>query len=477
MKVEAGAKKSPDSLYAASEKIYSREVKGRFQTLRNYSVIFLLGIYYGLPWLQWGERQAVLFDLPARKFHIFSLTFWPQDFFFLALLLIIAGLALFFFTAVAGRVWCGFACPQTVWTEAFVWMERWVEGTRAQQMKLTAAPWTFLKIRKRISKQVLWLSFSLLTGLTFVGYFAPIRELTISLINFDIAGWSLFWVFFYGFATYGNAGFMREQVCLHMCPYARFQSAMFDKDTLIVAYDEDRGEPRVRGKRRQEDTNSGDCIDCGICVQVCPTGIDIREGLQYECIACAACVDACDDVMDRIDLPRGLIQYTSENLSDNKTSSLKQTLLRPRVIIYAVLLAVVMSGFLISLSMRASFQVDIIRDRNALYRWSASNDIENSYLIKVMNKSLLPQHYSVAINGLDGATVAWSKSSPNGESRLVAAGEMGDFTVIVTLPSSETYKRSQSVELIFTEVNGESAESIKEETRFWGPAQKSSSGN
>ena len=303
------------NLYEASEKIYPREAKGIFQTWRNVCVVALLGLYYFLPWLQWDERQAVLLDLPARKFHIFYLTFWPQDFIFHALLLVLAGLSLFFFTAIAGRVWCGYACPQTVWTEAFIWMERWVEGTRAQQMKLSASPWNLTKIRKRVSKQVLWIGFSLITGLTFVGYFTPIRELVVDFVNLQVAGWSLFWVVFYGFATYGNAGFMREQVCKYMCPYARFQSAMFDSDTLIVAYDDKRGEPRSRGKKRKDtaENERGDCIDCGICVQVCPTGIDIRDGLQYECIACAACIDACDEVMDRVELPRGLIKYSSEN--------------------------------------------------------------------------------------------------------------------------------------------------------------------
>ena len=223
------------ALYESSENIYPRETKGRFQRWRMLCVYMLLGLYYALPWVQWGDRQAILFDLPARKFHIFFLTFWPQDFIFLTLLLIMAGLLLFFATALAGRVWCGYACPQTVWTEAFIWMERWVEGTRAQQMKLTAAPWSFTKVRKRVTKQFLWLTFSLFTGLTFVGYFQPISQLFVDFFSWELTGWGLFWVLFYGFATYGNAGFMREQVCKYMCPYARFQSAMFDADTLIVA--------------------------------------------------------------------------------------------------------------------------------------------------------------------------------------------------------------------------------------------------
>ncbi|MCL4161189.1 UNVERIFIED_CONTAM: hypothetical protein GTU68_032148, partial [Idotea baltica] len=401
------------SLYSAHEKIFPREVKGRFQSLRMVCVVVLLGSFYLGPWIQWGGRQAVLLDLPARKFHIFSLTMWPQDFIFLTLLLIIAGLSLFFFTAIAGRVWCGFACPQTVWTEAFIWMERWVEGSRAQQMKLDAMPWNATKIRKRVTKQILWLSFALFTGLTFVGYFSPIRELVVDFYYFNVAGWSLFWVLFYGFATYGNAGFMREQVCKYMCPYARFQSAMFDKDTLIVAYNEERGEPRIRGKKRREELadSVGDCIDCGLCVQVCPTGIDIRDGLQYECIACAACVDVCDEVMLKVDLPTGLIRYSSERHDQGAEWSLKKSLLRPRVIIYASLLSVVMAGFVTALMMRSNFQVDILRDRNALYRITDEQGIENSYQLKIINKSQTAQRYLIGVEGLPTANVIWGEAN------------------------------------------------------------------
>jgi cytochrome c oxidase accessory protein FixG len=437
-------------------------------------VIVLLGLYYFVPWLQWTGRQAILFDLPARKFHIFWLTLWPQDFFFLALLLILAGLSLFFFTAVAGRVWCGFACPQTVWTEAFLWMERWVEGSRAQQMKLTASSWTLSKVRKRIAKQFLWLSFSLITGLTFVGYFEPIRDLAINFVNFDVAGWSLFWVVFYGLATYGNAGFMREQVCKYMCPYARFQSAMFDKDTLVVAYNEKRGEPRSRGKKRKEDNaeNSGDCIDCGLCVQVCPTGIDIRDGLQYECIACAACIDACDDVMTKVDLPKGLIRYSSENIDKGvSNNTVWKTVLRPRVLIYGLLLLTIFSGFVIALAMRSSFQIDVLRDRNTLFRYASDVHIENIYQVKVMNKSQTAQRYTVEIGGLEQATIRWSKQSSDATSRLVAPGEIGDFTVLATLLTSANYQRSQKIELLFNELNGPNPETIIEESRFWAPAK------
>ncbi len=239
----------PDELYAKHKKVYPREVHGVFANLRVTGVVVLLGLYYGLAWLPWAGRQAVLFDLPARKFYIFDWVFWPQDFFYLALLLILAAVSLFFFTAIAGRLWCGYACPQTVWTEIFLWMERKIEGDRPQQMKLDRGAWNARKLRLKLSKHAVWIAFSLWTGFTFVGYFTPIRELWGSVWSFDLGPWETFWVLFYGFATYGNAGWMREQVCIYMCPYARFQSAMFDRDTLIISYDEDRGEPRGSRKK------------------------------------------------------------------------------------------------------------------------------------------------------------------------------------------------------------------------------------
>ncbi|MDH5361277.1 MAG: cytochrome c oxidase accessory protein CcoG, partial [Gammaproteobacteria bacterium] len=309
-----------NELYAKHEKVYPRQVHGLFASLRVAGVLGLLGLYYLLPWFNWDDRQAVLFDLPARKFYIFDLVFWPQDFFYLALLLIIAALALFFFTALAGRLWCGYACPQTVWTEVFLWIERKVEGNRNKQMKLAGGTWTAERVIKTGGKHVLWLLFSLFTGYTFVGWFTPIDELSRLLLDFEAGPWETFWVLFYGFATYFNAGWMREQVCIYMCPYARFQSAMFDKDTLIISYDESRGEPRGSRKRASDPTAQGlgACVDCSLCVQVCPTGIDIRDGLQYQCIGCAACVDVCNEVMDKMGYERGLVRYTTENAIEGK---------------------------------------------------------------------------------------------------------------------------------------------------------------
>jgi cytochrome c oxidase accessory protein FixG len=394
---------SGDSLYRKEPKIYPRQVTGRFARLRVLAVWVLLGLYYVLPWLTVSGRQAVLFDLPARKFYIFGLTFWPQDFVYLALLLITAGLSLFFFTALAGRLWCGFACPQTVWTETFIWIERWIEGDRQKRMKLDAAPWNAEKILRKSAKQALWILFAAWTGFTFVGFFSPIRELGQNMLSLSLGPWETFWTIFYSFATYGNAGFLREQVCKYMCPYARFQSAMFDKDTLIISYDAERGEPRG-GRRKSVDKDEaglGDCINCTLCVQVCPTGIDIRDGLQYECIACAACIDVCDQVMDKMDYPRGLVRYTTEHALKHKTGHV----VRPRIIVYGLLLLVIISGTLYGMTHRVPLRADLIRDRNALYRELPGGVVENVYTLKITNMDNAPHRYDMAVLNNDAVQI------------------------------------------------------------------------
>jgi cytochrome c oxidase accessory protein FixG len=439
-------------LYASAAKIHPHEIDGRYQRLRKAAAFWLLGMYYVFPWLDWDGRQMVLFDLPARKFHVFGLTFWPQDFFYLAMLLMMAAFALFFFTALAGRLWCGYACPQTVWTETFLWMERWTEGSRNQRIKLDASPLSWNKLRRRGSKQVLWIGFALWTGFTFVGFFTPIRELGLRAIEFRLGPWETFWMLFYAFATYGNAGYLREQVCKYMCPYARFQGAMFDRNTLIISYDTRRGEHRGARKRSvpsvlaratapvsRDDTPSptsatlGDCIDCTLCVQVCPTGIDIRDGLQYECIACGACIDACDGVMDRMQYPRGLIRYSTQNAIEGK----RVRLLRPRVILYALILLGLASGLAWSLLHRVPLIVDVLRDRNALYRETADG-IENTYTLKVMNKDQRTHRYRIEVD----APVALSAVGAAGGPRIdVPAQELGELALtLVAAPGAASGK-------------------------------------
>ena len=417
-----------ESLYRKDPKVYPRDVKGRFARLRNLAVVCLLGLYYILPWVNWNGHQSVLFDLPARKFYIFSITFWPQDFIFLALMLIIAGLSLFFVTAVAGRLWCGYACPQTVWTEVFLWMERLVEGDRGKRIKLDASPWNTNKILRKTSKQVLWIGFALWTGFTFVGFFTPIRELGYSVVTFQLGSWETFWLLFYSFATYGNAGILREQVCKYMCPYARFQSAMFDKDTLVIAYDETRGEPR--GGRRKSDIPTekdlGDCIGCTLCVQVCPTGIDIREGLQIECIACAACIDVCDQVMEKMDYQKGLIKYTTEH----RLSGAETHVVRPRILVYAFLLLALAAGVIWSVNERVLLRADLLRDRNALYRELPDNTIENVYTLKLINMDFQSHRYRIEVVGKDNF-VLFVSPEPDLEPE-----EVGNFILRMQAPRS-----------------------------------------
>src|SRR5210317_1144743 len=420
------------SLYRKDPKVYPRDVTGTFASLRKLAVIVLLGLYYILPWLNWGGHQAILFDLPARKFYILGLTFWPQDFIFLTLMLIIAGLSLFFVTAVAGRLWCGYACPQTVWTEVFLWMERWVEGDRNKRMKLDASPWNGNKIFRKTAKQVLWVSFALWTGFTFVGFFTPIRELGHSVITLQLGSWETFWLLFYSFATYGDAGILREQVCKYMCPYARFQSAMFDKDTLVIAYDEKRGEPRGgRGKSdNQSEKGLGDCIACTLCVQVCPTGIDIREGLQIECIACAACIDVCDQVMEKMDYKKGLIKYTTENRLQHKETRV----LRPRIFVYGFLLLALMAGVAWSVNNRVLLRADFLRDRNFLYRELPDGEIENIYTLKIVNQRNEARTFRLTVDGVDGIEL-----DGVAESIAVGGGEVLSLPVRARAPADGAY--------------------------------------
>ena len=420
---------SGDSLYAAQVKIYPREVSGRFDRWRTLAVLALLGLFYVLPWVNWDGRQAVLFDLPARKFYIFNLIFLPQDFYLLTWLLIIAALSLFFVTALAGRLWCGYACPQTVWTSVFVWMERLAEGSRAQRIKLDKAPWSASKVARKTFKQAMWIAFALWTGMTFVGLFSPIRELFSHVAQLSLGPWETFWSLFYGFATYGNAGYMREQVCKYMCPYARFQSAMFDKHTLIIGYDTARGEPRG-ARARGSDHHAkglGDCIDCTLCVQACPTGIDIRKGLQYECIACAACIDACDSVMDKMNYPRGLVRYSTQAAIDGKATHV----VRPRTFIYAVLLTMLLGGFAYAVTHRTRVDLDVLRDRNALYRQLNDGSIENVYTVRIINKDSAAHRFALTIADLPDARLDSDQAAYD-----VGAAEVRSVAIRVRVPGT-----------------------------------------
>jgi len=451
-----------DEAYAKHKKVYPREVHGIFASLRTLGVAVLLGLFYGVAWLPWEGHQAVLLDLPARKFYIFGLTFWPQDFFYFAWLLIIAALALFYVTALAGRLWCGYACPQTVWTEIFLWIERKVEGSRNQQIKRDKSDMTATKFRVKATKHFIWLAFSLFTGFTFVGYFTPIRELAVSFVNWDLGPWETFWIFFYGFATYGNAGWMREQVCIYMCPYARFQAAMFDKDTLVIAYDEERGEPRGSRKKADDPRQAGlgDCVDCTLCVQVCPTGIDIRDGLQYQCIGCAACIDVCDEVMDKMGYEKGLVRYSTEHAM----AGIHTDIVRPRTIMYTILLAALTIGLIYAIGQRMPLELDILRDRNSLYRETSDGLVENVYTLKVLNMDEQAHRYSLEVSGLEGLELILSNP-------VIEASGGEVLSLPVSLRVDPIVLERTANEIEFTISADDNAELRRTETaRFLGPA-------
>lgn len=456
---ESNANSVKVDLYTKHIKIHPRKDHGLFNKLRNSSVVLLLAIFYTFPWLNWNGRQAVLWDLPNRKFYIFDIIIWPQDFFFLAALLIIAALALFFFTTVAGRLWCGYACPQTVWARALLWIEEIVEGDRNKRIKLDKAPWGGLKIGKKSLKYSLWVVFAIYTGFSFVGYFSPIRDLSLLFFAFETGSAATFWIFFYALMIWLLGAVMREQVCIYMCPYARFQSVMYDPDTLLIAYDTQRGEPRTRGKRNTGD--KGDCVDCSVCVQVCPMGIDIRDGLQYQCTGCALCIDACNNIMDKVSRPRELIRYTTENRLAGKEVGI----LRPRVFIYATLIASMLIAVGWGLANRTAITLDVIRDRNTLFRDSGDGNIENLFRLRIINKDEIAHPFRIVIEGLTGATINMDSPIP-----VVESGTIYDHIIRIKIdPTALKGARSTEFDIKLIAEDDDTL-FITEESRYLGPA-------
>ncbi|GLO15209.1 iron-sulfur protein [Pseudomonas putida] len=446
----------------ADSGIHTRSFTGLYRNLRIGFAGALFVLFFGTAWLNWNGRQAVLWDLANSKFHIFGATFWPQDFILLSALLIICAFGLFAITVYAGRVWCGYSCPQSTWTWLFMWCEKVTEGDRNQRIKLAAAPWSLNKLGRRTLKHSLWLVIGILTGLTFVGYFTPIRPLAAELLTLQLGGVALFWVLFFTAATYINAGLLREAVCLHMCPYARFQSVMFDKDTLAVAYDPRRGEargPRKKGSDVQAQ-GLGDCIDCTLCVQVCPTGIDIRDGLQMACIGCAACIDACDGVMDKMGYARGLIGYKSEHSLQGGTTHW----LRPRLLGYAAALVVMIAALVVALQLRPMVSLDVIKDRG-LFRENAQGQIENIYLLKVINKTERTQHYELRLLDADGFTLQGNTAL------VIPAGEMSELPVSVAMLAERPTSSSQTLSFEISERDEPAIRSVAH-SRFVAPMNR-----
>ena len=454
------------SMYEKRQEIYPREVSGRFAKWRWVFVWLTQLFFYCVPWMTWNDRQAVLFDLVSRKFYIFGLVFLPHDFIYLTVLLIISALSLFLFTAVAGRLWCGYSCPQTVYTEIFLWIERKFEGTRSARMRLDKQPWNAEKILRKGGKHLAWGTLALWTGFTFVGYFTPILVLTDEVLTFTLGPWESFWILFYGFATYGNAGWLREQVCRYMCPYARFQSVMLDKDSMIITYDRQRGEPRGAHVKGKDDAGKGACIDCSMCVQVCPTGIDIRNGLQFDCIGCAACIDACDMVMDKVGAPRGLVRYSTENAMAKGWSfaEIRKRILRPRILIYTVILWVIIAAFTTSLSMRVPVKMEVVRDRAVMGREADDGMLENVYRIQIMNTDEKLHVYRLDVSGMDTISLL-----PDEE---IAVDAVSARTIPVTVRVAWGSGQPGSNEIVF-ELRSITDESVtlRQKAAYYLPAQ------
>ena len=447
------------NLYEKREKIYTRSIEGRYQLIRAFTGWPLLIGFFLSPWLTVNGHQAILFDLPERQFHIFWLTFWPQDFSLLGWALMFAAFVLFFVTNLAGRIWCGYTCPQTVWTAIFMWAEQVTEGARNERMRLDAAPLSVNKVLRRSAKHTLWMGFALFTAITFIGYFYGIKALVVDAVNIQLPLVAVFWVGFFALATYINAGWMREQVCKYMCPYARFQSAMFDKDTLIVSYDAARGEPRGSRKKGIDpaELDLGACIDCTWCVQVCPTGIDIRDGLQYECINCAACVDACNSIMDKMGYERGLISYTTEHQLEGKRWTWK----RPRLIGYAIAVVVMMSLLAGGLLTRKPLDVDVLRSRGQLYQEVPGGFVQNTYTVKAMNKTLEAATYVIEVEGLPN--VKWVPITPF----EIEGGDVVDISMTVITDPDQLESTNNNFTVRLRNIAND--DEVLKESRFIGP--------
>ena len=410
-----------------TKKIHVRETRGWHINWR-WAVVWLTQlVYYGLPWLLWDGRQIVLLDFESQKFFVFGFVFWPQDLIYLAFLLVVGALLLFLSTTIVSRVWCGFACPHTVYTEIFQWVERQIEGGRSARIRLASAPASFPKFKKKLVKHGIWILIAGWTGLTFVGYFTPIRDLIPAMLTSSLKPWALFWGFAYGTLAYLNAGWMRDQVCRVICPYSRFQGAMMDRNTLVIEYDQVRGEPRgLRNRKQMTATRDrGDCIDCTLCVQVCPVGIDIREGLQHDCTGCGACYDACDLVMEKIGATKGLIRYASNGLSAEL-----RNVIRPRVLIYAGLITAVSVALVVALGLRVPLKLDVARDRADVMQASDLGEVENVYRLHIVNADVRAQWFRIEVAGLRGISLAHTDLT------WVSGSSSSSVTVRVRVPGN-----------------------------------------
>lgn len=470
--VEAVNRTERRSLYAKREKIYPRRVHGTFRRFKWLIMLVTLGVYYGAPWLRWERGaglpdQAILIDFPGRRFYFFFIEIWPDEVYYVTGLLILAALVLFLITSIAGRVWCGYLCPQTVWVDLFLVVERAVEGDRNARMRLDRERWGVAKLARKAFKHLIWLTIAFATGGAWVFYFADAPTLARELVTLKAPASAYVFMGVFTFMTYMLGAIAREQVCIYMCPWPRIQGALQDEDSLSVTYHPLRGEPRGAHKKGETWEGRGDCIDCNQCVVVCPMGIDIRDGAQLECINCALCIDACNSVMDKVGRPRSLIGY--DTLAGAERGAARPRLLRPRTILYAVLIAAVGGAMLAGLFTRSMLDVSIERDRNPLFVRLTDGTIRNAYTLKILNKHHDARRYAIAVEGLPGARLALAGRPTDGTDGLAApADRLVSYRVLVTAAGSGITGTRPLTFILTDRASGETARYV---SSFRGPGR------
>jgi cytochrome c oxidase accessory protein FixG len=464
-------------MYVGRVKVHPKQVAGRIRSIKWGILVALLGLYYVVPWIRWDRGpgapdQAVLIDMPARRAYFFWIEIWPQEIYYLTLLLMIAAFALFLATSLFGRVWCGFTCPQTVWTDLFMWVERMVEGDRSARIRLDKAPLSAAKVRKRVVKHSAWLVIALLTGGAWVMYFNDAPTVLVEFVTGQAGSAVYFFVALFTATTYLLAGWAREQVCTYMCPWPRFQAALVDEDSMVVTYESWRGEPRGAHRKGESWDGRGDCIDCKQCVAVCPTGIDIRDGFQLECIGCGLCVDACDSVMEKIGRPTRLVTFDSETNQRRRAQGEKPIFhfVRPRTMIYVVLLGALTVGTLFALSTRSTIDVNVLHDRNPLFVQLSDGSIRNGYEVKLLNKERSETTYALSIEGLAGATLDVVGIEGEGERTALLTAPPDQVTTYRVFVSADPDSLDGAVnDIAFVVSDTESDASARNDSVFRGP--------
>ena len=475
-KIDEPRQEAKEVLYASRVKIQPQNISGMFRQLKWATLSVLLALYYGLPWLRWDRGpgvpdQAILADMTGRRLFIFNIEIWPQEIYYLTGLLIIGAIGLFLVTALAGRVWCGFACPQTIWTDLFMLVERWVEGDRNKRMKMDDAPFSLAKLWKRILKHSIWMLIALATGGAWIWYFVDAPTITVDILTGQASSTVYGFIALFTGTTYILAGLAREQVCTYMCPWPRFQGAMFDEDSLIVTYEEWRGEPRGKAKGK-ELCNLGDCVDCNLCVNVCPTGIDIRQGQQMQCIGCALCIDACNSIMDKLGREPNLIAYDSiANMNARAEGRPAKTrLIRPRIIIYSAMLVMIMAAMVYGLATRANLEINLQRDRSPLFVTLSDGGIRNGYTLKILNMEQRDRVFKLRTGDLPDAmitVIGFEKDGATSVNLPVRADKVGTFRVFVQAPADSLDAEANEMEFVLTDL--ETGEDADQHTFFYGP--------